>query len=84
MVAFSAGNYPSEVEFNGPSPSSADAENAWRYSTVINYDICFIVAMRPSDLHQFQAVIHEACPSISTVICPSRPHGNFMYLKFVI
>ena len=32
-------------------------------STVINYDIYFIVALRQSDLHQFQAVILEDCPS---------------------
>ena len=39
--------------------------------------------MRQSDLHQFQAVILEDCPSVSTVICPLRPDENFMYLKFI-
>jgi hypothetical protein len=29
-VDLPAGNYPSEVEVNGTSPSSAVAENAWR------------------------------------------------------
>ena len=42
----------------------------------------FIATLRQSDLHQFQAVILEDCPSVPTGISPLRPRGNFMYLKF--
>ena len=52
------------------------------YYTVITFDIYCIVALRPSGLYQFQAVILEECPSVPAVITPLKPRGNFMYLKF--
>jgi len=51
-------------------------------STVINYDIYFVVALRQSCLHQVQAVILEDCPSVLTVISLLKPRGNFMYRRF--
>jgi hypothetical protein len=42
----------------------------------------FIVILRQSELHNFHAVILENFPSVSTVISPLRPRGNFMYRKF--
>jgi len=47
-----------------------------------NYGIYFVVTLRQFDLHQFQALILEECPSVPTVISPVWPRGNFMYLKF--
>jgi hypothetical protein len=52
------------------------------YCTDINFGVYFIVALRKSGLHQFQAVILEDFSSVPTVISPLRPRGNFMYLKF--
>jgi hypothetical protein len=52
------------------------------YCTIINYDIEFVVTLRQSDLHLFQAVILEGSASISTVISPLKPRGNFIYRWF--
>jgi len=48
----------------------------------MNYDIYFIVSLRQSGLHQFQAVILDECPSVQTVISPLKPRGNFIYRIF--
>ena len=52
------------------------------YCTVMKYGIYFIVSLRPSGLHQFQAVILEDCPLAPAVITPIKPRGKFMYLNF--
>jgi len=52
------------------------------YSTLIEYDILFIVTLRKCGLHQFQAEILEDYPSVSTLFSPLKPPGNFMYPTF--
>ena len=52
------------------------------YSTLIEYDIKFIVTLRKCGLHQFQSEILEDYPSFPTAISLLKPPGNFMYLRF--
>jgi len=54
----------------------------YRYCTVINGGIYFIVALRQSDLQQFQAVILEDIPLVLTVTRALKKSENFIKLKF--
>ena len=50
------------------------------HCTVIKLDVYFIVVMRQSGLHRFQALILEDFPSFPTVCSPLKSRGNFIYL----
>jgi len=42
-VVLSAGHYPTEVDVNGTSPSSAFAENAWSYTCIAQYSTTLFI-----------------------------------------
>jgi hypothetical protein len=73
-VVLSGGKCLKEVQFNGMPASSAGAEcvEVNLHCTIFNHDIYFIIALRQSDLLQFEAVIMEDCPSVPTVISPLK------------
>jgi hypothetical protein len=51
----------------------------WYYYSILQH---YTQILRQSGLHKFHAVILENFPSVSTVISPLRPRGNFMYRTF--
>ena len=53
------------------------------YCTLINHGIYFIVALRQSELHQFQAVNLEYSAPVKTVISSLKPRGNFKYHNYL-
>ena len=85
LVFLQRGKYPSKVEVNGTSPSSAAREcvEVNLYCTLHNFGIYLIIARSQSNLHQFQAVILEYSPSVATLNSPLKPRGNFKYLNLL-
>jgi len=80
-MVHSAGTIIRKLKLTRTSSSSAVAKKCvevYLYCTVISHDIYFVVALRQSDLHQFQTVILEECPSVSTVTSALKLRENVM------